>query len=426
MDFGLLPPEVNSALMYAGPGSGPMLAAAAGWVATAAELESTAAGYASQISELSGQWFGPSATRMAAAAAHHVQWLQTTSAQASQTAAQAFEAAAAYDTAFEMTVPPPVIAANRVQLMTLIATNWLGQNTPAIAATEAQYMGMWVQDATAMYTYAATATPAATLQSFTEPQPTTNQTGQTDQANALARTTANTTTGRVQSAVQQATPRTLNATNTSTPVDPGQTATAPPGSTITSPGGSIVQVNSGSVTVTTPGTQIGSIVPPTTWTITVNPGSSVFVNSEVLEGGVTVPGGTTVTAGSTPVVLTPTAGGGGVVTLTSGTATLSDVGASSGYLGTGSNAVSAIVGSAGAAITNFSSGIITITPLAPTPVAPVAAAVSSPVGAAPLAASPGLAGTSGIQPQLNAELLADWAGNLGNADLAAGLASAAG
>ncbi len=35
------------------------------------------------------------------------------------------------------TVPPPVMAANRAQLMTLIATNILGQNTAAIAATEA-------------------------------------------------------------------------------------------------------------------------------------------------------------------------------------------------------------------------------------------------------------------------------------------------
>ena len=36
--------------------------------------------------------------------------------------------------AFAATVPPPVIAANRAQLMTLIATNFLGQNTAAIAA----------------------------------------------------------------------------------------------------------------------------------------------------------------------------------------------------------------------------------------------------------------------------------------------------
>ena len=51
-------------------------------------------------------------------------------------------------------MPPPVIEANRTLLMTLIATNILGQNTPAIAATEAHYMEMWAQDAAAMYGYA--------------------------------------------------------------------------------------------------------------------------------------------------------------------------------------------------------------------------------------------------------------------------------
>jgi PPE-repeat protein len=32
----------------------------------------------------------------------------------------------------------------------LVATNFLGQNTPAIAATEAQYAEMWAQDAAVM------------------------------------------------------------------------------------------------------------------------------------------------------------------------------------------------------------------------------------------------------------------------------------
>ncbi len=64
---------------------------------------------------------------------------QATAAQAEETGAQAKSAAAAYQTAFTSTVPPPMVAANRSQLMTLIATNLFGRNTQAIAANEAQY-----------------------------------------------------------------------------------------------------------------------------------------------------------------------------------------------------------------------------------------------------------------------------------------------
>ena len=119
---------------------------------------------------------------MTAAASPYVEWMMTTAAQAEQTAAQARAAAAAYETAFAMTVPPAVIAANRTLLMALIASNVLGQNTAAIAATEVQYGEMWAQDATAMYGYAASASTASTLTPFSEPPPTTNPAGEAQQA----------------------------------------------------------------------------------------------------------------------------------------------------------------------------------------------------------------------------------------------------
>jgi PPE-repeat protein len=187
MDFTMLPPEVNSGRMYAGPGSGPMLAAAAAWDGLAAELQSTTASYGSAISELSGgPWLGPSSATMAAAAAPYMEWMTTTAAQAEQTATQAKAAAAAYEAAFAMTVPPPLIAANRSLLMTLIATNVLGQNTAAIAATETDYAEMWAQDATAMYGYAGSSAAASTLTPFTSPPPTTNPAGAGSQATAVA------------------------------------------------------------------------------------------------------------------------------------------------------------------------------------------------------------------------------------------------
>jgi PPE-repeat protein len=185
MDFAMLPPEVNSARMYAGPGSGPMLAAATGWDGLAAELQSTASSYRSVIAELSGgPWLGPSSLSMAAAAAPYIEWMTSAAAQAEQTATQAKAAAAAYEAAFAMTVPPPLIAANRSLLMTLIATNIFGQNTAAIAATEADYAAMWAQDAAAMYGYAGSSAAASALTPFTEPPPTTNPAGVVGQAAA--------------------------------------------------------------------------------------------------------------------------------------------------------------------------------------------------------------------------------------------------
>ena len=175
LDFGALPPEINSGRMYVGPGSAPMLAAAAAWDELAAELQSAASSYGSTIEGLVvGRWTGPSSIAMAAAAAPYVTWINATGAQAEQAATQAKIAAGAYETAFAATVPPPVIAANRALLMALIATNFLGQNTPAIAATEAHYMEMWAQDAAAMYAYAGSSSTASQLTPFTEPPQTTN------------------------------------------------------------------------------------------------------------------------------------------------------------------------------------------------------------------------------------------------------------
>ncbi|MGO9151955.1 PPE family protein [Mycobacterium sp.] len=186
LDFAALPPEINSGLMYTGPGSGPMLAAAAAWDDLAADLYSTALSYGTAISDLTSGWLGPSSAAMAAAAAPYALWITTTAAQAEETGAQAKAAVAAYEAAFVMTVPPPVIAANRALLMALIATNFFGQNTPAIMATEADYMEMWAQDAAAMYAYQAAAQAASVLSPFTVPAPTTSPAGLAAQSEAVA------------------------------------------------------------------------------------------------------------------------------------------------------------------------------------------------------------------------------------------------
>src|SRR5882757_8405540 len=193
MSFMMFPPEVNSSLMYSGAGSGPLMAAASAWDELAADLETTAASYQAVLAQLTGTtWLGPSSARMAAAAAPFVAWLESSSAQAAQTSAQARFAAAAYEGAFASTVPPAVIAANRALLAALVATNFLGQNTPAIAATEAHYMEMWFQDGLTMDTYATVSQQAVVLPQQS-PAPTTSDGGASADAAAATQSTAQST-----------------------------------------------------------------------------------------------------------------------------------------------------------------------------------------------------------------------------------------
>ncbi|ORV37324.1 PPE family protein [Mycobacterium conspicuum] len=212
MDYGALPPEINSARMYSGPGSPPMLAAAAAWDGLAAELFATASAYQTVIDRLVGEgWLGPASASMAAAVTPYMMWVSLTGAQAERAASQASSAAGAYEAAFAATVPPAAVAANRAQLAALVATNFLGQNTAAIAATEAHYGEMWAQDAAAMYAYAASSAAAAALDPFKQPPPTTDPAGAVGQAAAVAQATGTPAASGAQTMLAQLTSAVPNA-----------------------------------------------------------------------------------------------------------------------------------------------------------------------------------------------------------------------
>ncbi|MCK8644104.1 PPE family protein, SVP subgroup [Mycobacterium colombiense] len=221
MDFAVLPPEINSARMYAGPGSGPMLAAAMAWDELAAALQTTANSYQAEITALtSGPWVGPSSAAMVAAITPYLEWMRTAGAQAEETANQARTAAFAYETAFAETVPPPVVTANRTQLAALVATNVLGQNTPAIAATEAEYGEMWARDTAAMFGYAGTTASATRLTPFSQPDPTSNSGAGQSEAVAQAGTAAGSTRNTVQQSFSAVPNLLSNAALTPAAIDP--------------------------------------------------------------------------------------------------------------------------------------------------------------------------------------------------------------
>jgi PPE-repeat protein len=480
MDFGLLPPEVNSGLMYSGPGSGPMLAAAAGWEEVAAELEAAAGGYGAQTGELAQVWAGPSSLAMSDAAAPYVGWLQASSAAAAQTAAQAYSAAAAYEAAFAMTVPPPLIAANRAQLMVLVATNWLGQNTGAIAATEAEYTQMWIQDATAMYGYAIEAETVTTLEPFDDAPQTTNPNGQPDQTAAVARATADTTSSDTQAITQLATSAADDNPWIIGPgqrgfVEGGETMTVGPGGTYTSitieNGGSLtvsgaLNVNAGGtltnngylqfvgiLNINAGGTLInnGNELVAYGGTLNITAGGTVINAGHITNGGVINVGGTlNIVGGGTlsdayPLgtgALNVTTGGAlnnagviteygtlavgkggtltvvyggrvdlyGVLNIDGGTVFV-QLGGNIPVMNFGTPDTGLVVLGPGEVVTvgpyghYGPSGIYNTVTVAPAVVPPPPAPMAAPTGLGALLASPGLAGTSGIQPQFNLEAL---------------------
>ncbi|EUA40651.1 PPE family protein [Mycobacterium avium subsp. avium 2285 (R)] len=171
--FVFFPPEINSALIAGGAGSGPLFEAASAWDGLAAELSSSASSFQTVVTDLAaGPWMGPSSVAMTAAAAPYVQWLIIAAAQAEVAALQARLAALAFEGALVATVPLPAVLANRARLLVLIATNFFGQNTAAIAQTELEYVEMWLRDVAAMLGYHAGAQSAAqALPAFTVPPP---------------------------------------------------------------------------------------------------------------------------------------------------------------------------------------------------------------------------------------------------------------
>jgi PPE-repeat protein len=214
MSFITLPPEITSALIHSGPGTGSLIEASDAWQRLGTELDDSVRGYAPALSTLTEAWRGPSAAAMTQAVGPYVTWLRTTAQQCQQLSSSAQVAAAAFGSTLVSVVHPSVVTANRAQLVHLLATNAFGMNLPAIAATEAQYQEMWANNSSAIFRYQAASAQALPVSQFTSPPTITTATGAAAQVSAVAAANPAAATP-VQSALQTALQTFLQAANNS-------------------------------------------------------------------------------------------------------------------------------------------------------------------------------------------------------------------
>lgn len=102
---------------------------------------------------------GPAAALIADAMAPYLTWV----------VAHAGSAVSACETALATMVLPPVIAADRGYLASLVTTNYLGQSTPENAVTEVHYRHMWTHNVEAICCYASSSAATCRLTPFSAP-----------------------------------------------------------------------------------------------------------------------------------------------------------------------------------------------------------------------------------------------------------------
>lgn len=157
--------------LMSGAGPAPATAAAAAWAAVAASVSARSAFLASLLPRLAASWQAPETALMSRNVAMYLAQNEAMRVQALLASTRHTKQAADYSSALVGMAQIPEIELNHVTNATLNATNFLGVNTGAIAANEAQYAGMWAQNASMMMVYLANSVANMTFEPFVPPKP---------------------------------------------------------------------------------------------------------------------------------------------------------------------------------------------------------------------------------------------------------------
>ena len=160
-DSALNPPQVNYYQLVTGDEAATAAAAAAAHQATAAMLTAEIATMTtSTTSTAAVGWQGAGGAAMTMTAQAFAGILGMAVAWFEEAVVQATAIVDAYHLAKTTMVPGPVSDQNLVDTEALVATNFIGQNSPAIAALVAEYERQWIQNATIMSSYQGVVTAA--------------------------------------------------------------------------------------------------------------------------------------------------------------------------------------------------------------------------------------------------------------------------
>lgn len=153
--WGALPPEVNSAGFWLGPGAESFMLSAAQLAAVAASVIANLGGHAAVSAALAASWPDPTGEFAVLANVPHLLWQAMAASLLAEAAAQIEATGMSFETLKAATPTPFEIDENQIEHGILQATNFMGCNSGAIAANRANYTRMWVTAADNKYSYAA-------------------------------------------------------------------------------------------------------------------------------------------------------------------------------------------------------------------------------------------------------------------------------
>jgi PPE-repeat protein len=150
-----LPPEVNAGQLLTGDQGASIAAAATAFETLGATLaaEGATMGATAGTTAATG-WIGAGGTAMLGTAIPYVAAMEALVAWVQQSAASAAAIEQAYATARAAMVQVPICTTNRTSQAGLVASNVIGQNTPAIIGLDTEYFGhFWTNNASVMGSY---------------------------------------------------------------------------------------------------------------------------------------------------------------------------------------------------------------------------------------------------------------------------------